>query len=233
MHDRRHILPVRPADLHHEIRFVDVQRRSGLARPVQQQELCGSLRLLEVGHMGHHRGARLPEHLRRLAHRNGHHILHHYPTQNPLLHRQFNSAHRLDFVPLRSRLLLAGGGRREGHPRHQHFAVTGCVPAARLQDPSAHLAGVAADRQVSAVHFHHEHCVHSGHRHHHQLELPWTANAPHAHLDSNRVPALFAGVALHEASAKDASTVDDGNARDECATASESVRIAHRIAEAH
>lgn len=36
LHDRRDVLPIRSANLHHEVRLVDVQRRPGLSSPLQQ-----------------------------------------------------------------------------------------------------------------------------------------------------------------------------------------------------
>ena len=36
LHDRRDVFPLRSANLHHEVRIVDVQRRPGLSSPVQQ-----------------------------------------------------------------------------------------------------------------------------------------------------------------------------------------------------
>lgn len=86
---------------------MDIQRRSSLARLIQQQKLCRFIGLLEVGNVGHHRGARLLECLRRNANRDGHHVLHYYPPEDSVLHRQFDSADRSDFVPLRVGLLLA------------------------------------------------------------------------------------------------------------------------------
>ncbi len=56
MYDRRDVLPVRSADVHHEVRVVDVHGRPGLAHVVQQQGLRRPQRLLEVRHVGHHRG---------------------------------------------------------------------------------------------------------------------------------------------------------------------------------
>lgn len=58
LHDRRDVLPVRPANLRDEVRLLDLQRRPGVAVPLQQQGLRGPLRLLEVRNLGHCRGDR-------------------------------------------------------------------------------------------------------------------------------------------------------------------------------
>lgn len=236
VHDRRDVLPVRSADVHHEVRLVDVQRRPGLAGAVQQQELCRSFRLLEVRYVGHHRGAGLPERVRRQPDRDGHHVLHHHPAQDPVLHGQLDPADGTDFVPLRACVLPACRSRRKGDARYQYSAVTGCVPVAGVEDSAADLARTATDCQVFAVHLHHEHRLHPGHRHHHQLELPWAAHAPHAHVDPVRVPALPAGHAAHEAPPEDAAPLDDGDARHEHAPAAAHpplVRLAGRSAQTH
>lgn len=70
LHHRRHLLPLRPANLHHEIRLLDVQRRPSVPGFVQQQELRRSVRLLEERHLGHNQRSCLPQHLqRRLSNR--------------------------------------------------------------------------------------------------------------------------------------------------------------------
>lgn len=117
LHHRCHLLPLRSADLHYEVRLVDLQWRSGLAGAVQQQELCGSFGLLEIRHMGHHRSARLSQCVRRRqqsSDRDRHHILHHNQTEDTLLHGQLDSAHGVDFIPLRACLLPPRRGRRKG-----------------------------------------------------------------------------------------------------------------------
>ena len=87
----------------------------------------------------------------------GHHVLHNYSAQDPLLHRELDSANGAHFFPLRFGLLLACRGRRkgishasstlplnfsmyagtlsffliviQGDPRHQHLALTRRFPA--------------------------------------------------------------------------------------------------------
>lgn len=54
-----------------------------------------------------------------------------------------------------------------GHFGYKHFAVTGRVSATRVKDSSADVPRTAADRQVSSVHIHHEHCQYSRDGHHH------------------------------------------------------------------
>lgn len=112
LHHRRHVLPVRPANLHHEIRLLDVQRRPSLPGLVQQQELRRPVRLLEERHLGHHQRACLPQHLqRRLSNRDGHHFLHNNQTQNPVLYGELDPAYRAHLFPLRAGVLPSSRGR--------------------------------------------------------------------------------------------------------------------------
>ena len=53
----------------------------------------------------------------------------------------------------------------------QHSPLAGCVPAARLENPSPNVSGAAADCQVSAFYIYNEHRQYISHRRHHQLEL--------------------------------------------------------------
>jgi hypothetical protein len=57
VHDRRDVLPVRPADVFAEIRLLDVQRRPGVAGFLPGQAPRRLVGLLEVRHLGHYRGA--------------------------------------------------------------------------------------------------------------------------------------------------------------------------------
>ncbi len=58
-----------------------------------------------------------------------------------------------------------------GDAGYLHFAVTGRLPAAGVQDSAAHVPGAAAHRQVPPLHVHHEHRLHPSYCSHHQLEL--------------------------------------------------------------
>ena len=163
--------------------------------------------------MGHYRGAwetqRAQPHE---TYSDGHNVLHHDPTQDTFLHGQLDSTHGPHFFSLRFGLLLAGRGRREGHTGHQHSPVTGCVPAARLQDSSADIARLAAHRQISSIHFYYEHVVHIGDGGHHQLEFQGSANPSNAQLDSSRLPQVSSYSSTNETTQEDPTPVDDGTA---------------------
>lgn len=162
----------------------------------------GSVRLLEVGHVGHSRSARLPQHPQpvqdRAAHGDGHLVLHHDPPQDPLLHGQPDPADGAHFLPLHTGLLLAGRGRRKSDPWHLDPALTGRLPAAGLQDLAADLARASAHRQVPAIHLPHEHGLHPGHRDHPQLELPRAPDSQDAKLDPGGLPQVPTRSAAHE-----------------------------------
>ena len=177
----------------------------GEPNALQQQGLRRPVRLLEVRHLGHHRSSGLPQRAQRLnPHRDRHHVLHHHPQKDPLLHRQLDSPDRAHFLPLRLGLLFARRGRRKGDVGHQHFALTRRLPAARIKDLAANVARVAAHRQVLALHLHHEHRLHLGHRRHHQLELQGTQNPLNAELDKSSLPQISANFSFHEKTQKDA-----------------------------
>lgn len=116
-------------------------------------------------------GTRVSKRVRRVAHPDGHNVLHSDPAENSVLHGEPDTAHGAHIVLVRAGVLLAGRGRRKGHAGHQHPTVTGRLPAARLQNTAAHFASTAAHRQILTVHVHNEHRQHSGHRHHNQLEF--------------------------------------------------------------
>lgn len=182
-----------------EIRFVDVQRRPGIARFLPGQTSRRLVRLLEIWHLGHHRGAGQAQRAQpHETHSDGHHVLHHHPTQDAFLHSQLDFADGAHFIPVRFGLLLTGRGRRESHARHQHSAVSRCVPAARFENFAANVARPATHRQIPSVHLHYEHALHSGDGGHHQLELQGTADPPHAQLDPGGLPEIFAHSSLDE-----------------------------------
>lgn len=186
--------------------------------------------------MGHHRSAGLFECLQKYGatDRNWHYIQHHNSKKNPLLHSEFNFANGIDFISLCARLLLARWSWRKGDIGHQYFAVTGCVPVVGIENFTANIACVATHRQVFAVHIYHEHGVHFGDCRHYQLEFPWAAYASNANMDSYGFLALFAGNVADEATTKDSSSLDDGNAGHEHATAAQSIRrIANWIAKTY
>ena len=211
VHDRRDVLPVRPANVSPEIRLLDVQRRPGVARFLPGQAPRRLIRLLEIRYVGHHRGAGQAQRPQpHETHPDGHNLLHHHPAENTLLHGQLDPSDRPHFLPLRLGLLLAGRGRRESHAGHQHSPLACRVPLARLQDPAAHLPRLTAHRQVSPVHFHHEHSLHSRHRRHHQLELPRAENSSNAKLDPRRLPQVSANPPVDETAQEDPTPVDDG-----------------------
>ena len=212
LHHWRDLLSVRPADVHHEVRLMDVHRRPGLPHPVQQQRLRGPVWLLEVRHVGHHRGAGLPERAQRLCpHGDGHHVLHHDPAEDPLLHGELNPPHRAYLVPLRVGVLPAGRGGRESHVGHQYSPLARCLPPARLKDPPTHLAGAASHCQVLAFYIYNEHCQYISHCGYHQLELSRSPHPLHAKLDSRPLSTIPTHVSLHEEAKEDQAQVDDGD----------------------
>ena len=212
MHYRRHILPIRSTDVHNEVWFLDIHRRPGVAKTLQQQGLRGPVRLLEVWHMGHHRGARLPQCVQwNQTHRDGHHVQRDHPQKDPVLHCQFNLTYRAHFVPLCVGVLLAGRGGREGDLGHKHSTLTGCVLAACLKDLAPHVTGAASDCQVLAIHLHHEHRQYPRYRGHYQLELQGPTYTLHAQLDTDTLLALSAHVLIHEKAQEDQVKVDDGD----------------------
>ena len=72
----------------------------------------------------------------------------------------------------------------KGDVGHQYSAVTRCVLAARVKNPSTDIDRVAAHCQIPALHLHHEHRLHSSHCCHHQLELQGAQNSLNAKLDT-------------------------------------------------
>lgn len=122
--------------------------------------------------MGHNRGPRLPEHLRRApSDRDRYHFLHHYPSEDTLLHRQLDPAHGAHLLPLRACVLPAGRGGREGHTRHQYPPVTRCVPVASIKDPPSDVPSTSAYRKILTVHLHHEHSQYISHSDYNKLEF--------------------------------------------------------------
>lgn len=108
VHYWRNILPVRSADLHYEVRFVDIQWRSSITGLVQQQKFCWFIRLLEVWYLGHHRSTGIFKHLRRKPpHWDRHHILYHHKKENFVLHRELDPTYGFDLISLRTSLLPA------------------------------------------------------------------------------------------------------------------------------
>lgn len=214
LHHRRHVLPVRPANLHHEIRFLDVQRRPSLPGLVQQQELRRPVRLLEERHLGHHQRSGLHEHLqRRLSNRDRHHLLHNHQTQNPVLHSEPDPADRAHLFPMRARVLPSSRGRRESDSGDQYPPLIGRVPVTGQQDPATDLVGAPVDRQVSPLHVHHEHGQHPSHGDHHQLELPRAEDPQNASIDQEDILEVSANYTDDEEAQEDASQVDDGDSK--------------------
>nr|GBM82215.1 hypothetical protein AVEN_264035-1 [Araneus ventricosus] len=217
LHHRRHLLPLRPAEVRHEIRILDLQRGPGLPQALQRQLLGRPVRLLEERDMGHRGGARLPQHQQpvqeRPADRDGHLLLHHHQAQDPVLHGQPDPPHGAHLLLVYPGVLPASRGGRESDPRNFHSAVPGGLPAPGVEDLAADLPGTAAHRQVPALHLPHEHRVHSGHGDHPQLELPGPPDAPDAQLDPRGLSQVPAHHALHEETQENETKMDDGDAR--------------------
>lgn len=108
MHHRCALFSIRSANVRDEIWLMDIQRRPSIIGSIQQQEFRRFIGLLEIWNMGHYRSARLLECLQKrwTTNRNGHYVQHHNSTQNSILHREFDSANCIDFIPLCARVLF-------------------------------------------------------------------------------------------------------------------------------
>ena len=167
---------------------------------------------MEERDLGHHQRAGLPKHLQgRFPNGDGHHVLHHHQTENLVLHGESYSPDRAHLISLRAGVLPSGRGWRESDAGYQHSPLVGRVSVTGQQDSATDVSGASADRQIPAVHFHHEHGQHPRHGDHHQLELPRAEDAPNATADQENIPQVSADDLADEETEENAPQVDDGD----------------------
>lgn len=108
--------------------------------------------------------------------------------EDSLLHSELDTANSPDLFPLRTRLLSSCGSRREGHFRHQHSSISGCVSSIGQQNSAAYLSCAAINSQIPALHFYHEYCQYPRNCYHYQLEFSGTEDSQDASAHTQDLP---------------------------------------------
>ncbi|XP_012928871.1 neuronal acetylcholine receptor subunit alpha-2 isoform X2 [Heterocephalus glaber] len=196
---RRHLLPLRPAELQDEVRLLDL--RQGQDRPGADGADGGPEGLLgerRVGHRGGH--GHLQQQEVRLLRRDlpRRHLRLRHPAPAALLHHQPHHPLPAHLLPHRAGLLPALRLRREDHAVHLSAAVAHRLPAAHHRDHPVHLAGHPAHRRVPALHHDLRHPVHRHHGLRAQRAPPLDAHPHHGPLGAPGPAGLRAPVAAHE-----------------------------------
>ncbi|XP_027405783.1 neuronal acetylcholine receptor subunit alpha-2 isoform X2 [Bos indicus x Bos taurus] len=193
---RRHLLPLRPAELQDEVWLLVV--RQGQDRPGADGADGGPEGLLGERRVGHRQRHRHLQHqevrlLRRGLRRR--HLLLRHPAPAPVLHHQPHHPLPAHLLPHRARLLPALRLRREDHPVHLCAALTHRLPAAHHRDHPVHLAGHPAHQRVPALHHDLRHPVHCHHRLRAQCPPPLRQHPQHAPLGAGGLSGLCVSVA--------------------------------------
>lgn len=198
---RRHLLPVRPAELQDEVWLMDLRPRQD--RPDQHGQQRGPDGLLGEWRVGHRQRRGQVQHQEvRVLHRDllGHHLLLHHPEASFVLHHQPHYPLSADLLSDGAGLLFALTVRRKDHLVYLSLAVPDRVPPADHRDHTVHVSGDSANRRILALHHGLRHALHHHHRLCFECAPPVAPNPWHAAVGAESLPGVGSQSPVHEAS---------------------------------